>query len=178
MLLALDDSRRPCPAPCHNVLMRLQPLITLCGFLASPAASASTNYPLAILLERAKTVVLVTLEAHDATTATFACVTLYRGTFERHQTFQLEDDDDQALPKGVKQFIAFSQGDDANPPTNQLEVRQYVKGQGGYRGWIVYPVVRRHGHDIVEPDASGEAPTSLDDLRDLLDHHPYRKHGK
>lgn len=145
---------------------------------ASAVASASPPYPLGGLLVRAKTVAIVRLDTTELDHATFHAERLYRGRFDRNTRFDIDRDQ---LPAHVTRFVAISQGDvPFGPPTSNAQIGQSGEGQRGFRGWLLYPVRRVRGRDLVDPAllTQWDGVLRVQQLGALVAKHPYRPAGE
>jgi hypothetical protein len=156
-------------------MTRMRRLVLL-SLLAASSAAASPPYSLGGLLVRAQTVAIVQLDASDAHRATFHAERLYRGRFDRGTRLNIDQ-----LPEHVTRFVAVSQGDAPfGPPTADAQIGQGTEGQRGFRGWLLYPVRRVHGHDVVDPAllTQWDGELRIDRLGALIAKHPYRPAGE
>lgn len=148
-------------------------LAAACVLAASAVAAASPAYSLGQLFVRAETVAIVGLDATDPHGATFHADRLYRGRLDRGTRLAITPDE---LPAHVTRFLAVSQGDaHFGPPTADAKIGQGTEGQRGFRGWLLYPVRRLHGHDVI---AAETGAVRIDRLGALVAKHPYRAAGE
>jgi len=144
----------------------------------SAVAVASPAYSLGGLLVRAETVAVVQLDTSDPHGATFHADRLFRGRFDRGTRLDIAPD---KLPPHVTRFVAVSQGDKHfGPPTADAQIGQGTAGQRGFRGWLLYPVRRVHGHDVVDPELliKDDGEVHIDRLGKLVAKHRYRATGE
>jgi hypothetical protein len=142
--------------------------------LVSATASASPPYPFNELLRRSETVFVGELTQHDAASITFAVKDTLRGKVSTPATFDFAPKAVGDLPDGITKYVVISQGDDRAKPTTHASLGQELKGQAGYRGWIVFPVV---DGKVIGAFAFGNKKLIDIDIRDVakvVERSPYR----
>jgi hypothetical protein len=156
-------------------------LLAASVLFASSVAIASPRHDLAALLRRAPAVALVTLAGRDSPPAHGVMVRkkmAYRGAVPRALHLRI---DPVELPDGADLYLAVAQGDKVfGPPTDDAQLGQGIAGQRGYQGWLLYPVRRVRGHDVIDPSllTMRDGEVRVDELAALLGKHPYREAGE
>jgi hypothetical protein len=143
-------------------------ILFLC--VMSAVAVASPAYPFDELLQRSETVFVGDLGKHDATSVSFAVKQTFRGKPPARFDFDAANGE---LPKGVTKYVVISQGDDRGQPTSTAQLGQGIKGQAGFRGWIVLPVVNG---EVVGAMIMGKtmAPMKFADVAKIVARSPYK----
>jgi hypothetical protein len=124
-------------------------------------ALSAPPYPLKSLLERAEHVFIVRPSSRTNTNATFEITEVLRGNHLKSLTLSYSPYGPE-FPEHTSGLLLFSQGDDYwGKPESVLRVRQPIKGQASYRGWIL-------------ENEPGDSTKELERLRELVKTAPYR----
>lgn len=127
---------------------RLMWILSLLCLLNAPVLAAP-QYPLEELLVRAKVVVIAEVTNLNGTDVTLRVVGRLRGDPGAESlTFTVIESD---KPEKGKRYFVFSQGHDRwGDPKNEVKLSQGLKCQGSYCGWIMLPIEKANGEDIVK----------------------------
>ena len=144
--------------------------------------------PLEMYLRRAETVVLVQVVSVDGQSVTLRCTASLRGGTKVASTLSLEW---HGLPIQVgAEFLLLSQGDAHYGPPPPVTVSFGTKGQGGWLGWLPFPISKAGGQTYAEgvyshadgkmfidaPPGDSDWKLSLPYIKRLLDLVPYDPH--
>lgn len=132
-------------------------IFLLLSLVAAPAF-ASPAFSLEELLERAKYVCIAEVDAFDGTSTTLTVQTNLRGD-PGTKTLSFKVDTLEGKPEKGKRYFVFSQGlDPSGRPANEIKLSQGIEGQAGYCGWIMLPIEKLNGEDIVKSTFSAKFP--------------------
>ena len=122
--------------------------ILLIGSWIAPAAP---NYPLEILLLRSETVFIGRVSTATDEKVILTVSKVLRGSNQlMNGNLAFRRDSGGSPPTKGATFFVLSQGDNHfGKPEQIISIGQPSKGQAGYRGWIMLPIIREEKTEIV-----------------------------
>ena len=121
----------------------------LVGLVAAPAFAAPA-YPLDELLVRAKFISIGEATAFDGTNVSLRVESQLRGDLgTSNLTFKVETA--WGKPEKGSRYFVFSQGHDRwGDPKEEIKLSQGLDCQGSYCGWIMLPIKKEKGTELVK----------------------------
>ncbi len=149
--------------------------VPLFCLLAVPVL-ASPPYTLEGLLVRAKFVCIAEVSTFDGTNVSLKVQSELRGDLGT-DSLSFKVVTSLGRPEKGKQYFVFSQGHDHwGDPKREIKMSQGIIGQASYCGWLMLPIQKEKGVEIVKNAFSAKvkkpedrtSPLSLDQAKELV----------
>jgi len=152
------------------------------SLFAMPVIGAPA-FPFEELLLRAKFVCIADATSFDGSNVVLNVLTNLRGNTGTN-VFFFKVDTTWGNPKQGRQYFVFSQGHDYwGVPKSEIKLSQGLDGQGSYCGWIMFPIEKTNGMEVVQNAHSNKfrkpeekmGLLSLEQAKALVGNTPYNE---